>query len=448
MNTLLKMAGILVAALLLCPDGAWAAAAAPAPKMLHIYGTLGILLVAAVLFFTEYIPLAVTATLVPCILSTVGIISVKEAWMGFGNTSILTIIGLFMLGEATFATGFAQKSARWVISKAGKSKTSLLIVSFILIGVMSAFLNNAGITAITLPMLIAIAREAGMSPSRILLPTAFAASVGGTMTLVGTAPNMVANALILENAPGVRTFGFFEFGLFGLPLLIVAVIMYIVFSRWLLPPDREDVADVVEEEPVLRTEKMYVAGGLFLFVIVAMATGLVPLTSAAMLGAMLAIVTGCISVKEAFKSVDWTTIFLFAGMLAMSHAMNKSGAARLVADSVIQIVNEPYVILAIACGLTAIITNVMSNTATTAVMVPLVIPMALNLGLSPLPFVMGIVASASACFLTPIATPSNTLVLAAGNYTFMDYVRYGWPLQIVSFIMCMLLIPIIWPFHV
>lgn len=448
-NTIWIIVFLLIASIVLLPELAMAAGegGTNAPNTGHIIITLAVLIIAAVLFFTELLPLAVTATLVPCALSALGVISVKEAWMGFGDTSILTIVGLFMLGEATFATGFAQKSAAWVIHKAGSSETRLLIYAIAMIGIMSAFLNNAGVTAITLPMLIAIAREAKMSPSRILLPTAFAASVGGCITLVGTAPNMVVNALLQKMAPGVQPFGFFEFGLYGLPLLILTIAAYTFFGRWLLPQNRKDVAEVIKDERPLRTEKMYIAGGIFFLVIVSMAFGFIPLTSAAMLGAMLCIITRCVSVKEAFAAVDWTTIFLFAGMLAMSHAMEKSGAAMLVASSIMSVVSDPYIILALVCAITAIVTNIMSNTATTAVMVPLTIPLALGLGLSPLPFCMGIVASASACFLTPIATPSNTLVLAAGNYTFRDYVRYGWPLQLLAFALTMGIVPLVWPFY-
>lgn len=429
---------------------AQAASGAPAvagPNMVHIYLTLGILLVAALLFFTEAIPLAVTAVLVPCALSTFGVISVKDAWVSFGDTSILTIVGLFMLGEATFATGFAQRSAAWVIRKAGTSQHSIIIVSIAMIGIMSAFLNNAGVTAITLPMLISIARKAHLSPSRILLPTAYAASVGGCISLVGTAPNMVANSLIAKMAPGTRVFGFFEFGYYGVPLLIITIIMYTVFSRWMLPGHRADTAHTVKEEDVPFTKYTVIAGAIFFMVIISMATGLIPLTSAAMLGAMLCIITRCISVEDAFKGVDWTTIYLFAGMLSMSFAMEKSGAALLLANTITQYVSDPYAILAIACIITGLITNVMSNTATTAIMVPLIIPLTLNLGLSPLPFVMGVCASASACFLTPIATPSNTLVLRPGNYTFFDYVKYGWPLQAVALILCLVLVPYVWPFQ-
>jgi len=443
---------IFTLALVALPEIAMAATAAHTiSNMTHVYITLAVLFIASVFFFTEWIPLAVTAMLVPCALSTLGVISVKEAWMGFGDTSILTIIGLFMLGEATFATGFAQSAANGIIKKAGKNEHALLVVSIIVIGVFSAFLNNAGITAITLPMLIAIARRSNMSPSRILMPTAFAASVGGTLSMVGTAPNMIANALMLQSIPGCRSIGFFEFGYIGLPLLICTVTMYIVFGKWMLPPNKEvqdkQDDDSINIDEVRHPEKKWLSAGLFFGVIVCMATGIVPLTSAAILGAMLAILTGCITLKEAYKSVDWSTIFLFAGMLAMSHAMNKSGTAEMVGTFIVTYIQDPQMLLAMICLVTAILTNIMSNTATTAIMIPLALPVAIAMDLSPLPFVLGIVTSASSCFLTPIATPSNTLVLAAGGYKFLDYFKYGWPLQLIAYILCVFLIPVIWPFN-
>ncbi len=412
-----------------------------------VYITISVLICAAFLFFSELIPIATTAILIPVALSTFWVISVKDAWISFGNTAIMTIVGLFMLGEATFSTGFAQRCARGIIQKAGKSETMLLIVSIAIIGFMSAFLNNSGITAITLPLLISIARQAHLSPSRILLPTAYVASAGGTLSLVGTAPNMVTNALITEMAPGVRTFGFFEFGLYGLPLMICIILMYVLFNKWLIPNKQTtDNFVMEEEEEIPYTPKMWIAGGIYLGVIVCMATGWVPLTSAAMLGAMLCVLTRCMSMDHAIKSVDWATIYIFAGALALSFAMTKSGAAKVLADIILGIVSDPFSILVITVLFTGLITNVMSNTAATAMMVPLVIPLALDLGISPLPFAMGITAIASACFLTPIATPSNTMVLKPGGYSFGDYVKYGWPLQIVAFLLVIFLVPWIWPF--
>ena len=439
---------LLVLCVSLLPETA-CAASAPLPQtinMPHVYIVFGVLLVAAVLFFTEWIPLAVTSILVPCALSTLGVITVKEAWISFGDTSILTIVGLFMLGEATFATGFAQRVATVIISKAGASETRLLVFAILLIAFMSAFLNNAGVTAITLPMLISIARKAHLSPSRILLPTAYAASFGGCISLVGQAPSMVANGILAKMAPEYGQFAFFEFAWYGLPLTLIGTVLFALFPRFLVPPAREDVAELKEIEIPDGGVHMWIAGGIYFLVIICMATGLVPLTSAAMLGAMLCILTRCMTLKQAQAGIDWTTVWLFAGMLSMSFAMNKSGAATLIAHFVVSYISDPLFLFCTLMAVTGILTNIMSNTATTAIMVPLVIPIALEMNLSPLPFVMGIAMNAAACFMTPIATPSNTLVLRTGNYTFFDYVRYGFFWQVITYALSLLIIPRVWPF--
>ena len=186
--------------------------------------------------------------------------------------------------------------------------------------------------------------------------------------------------------------------------------------------------------------------GIFAFVVIMMVTEMLPLTTAAVLGACLVVATRCMTMKEAFQCIDWVTIFLFAGMLSMSAAMQKSGAAALVANAVVSNVSGPTMLMFVSCALTMLLTNFMSNTATAALMAPLALPIAVGGGISPLPLMMGICMSASACFLTPIATPPNTIVLTPGRYTFLDYLKAGWPLQLISLVLCVFVIPMIWPF--
>jgi len=416
------------------------------------YITMAILAIAAILFFTEFFPLPVTAMLVPCALNLFGILTPAASFAAFGNTSVIIFMAMFIVGEGAFATGFANKVGTWTVKLAKGNETKILLYSIISVGFLSAFLSNTGTTAVALPMIIGMCAASKINPSKILIPVAFAASMGGTMTLVGTPPNLLINAALGEmgGAVGVQPFGFFEFGLFGLPLLIMGIIFYATIGKKFLPntvPDAETLLEVKEKEGrVMRTAKMPIAIAIFAFVVIAMASKIMPLATAAMLGAMLMIITGCVKMKEAFRSVDWTTIFLFAGMLSVSVAMQKTGAAALIATSVVEMVSNPYAILAVSCGLTAIITNFMSNTATAALLAPLAIPIAIQSGISPLPIAMGIAMSASACFLTPIATPPNTLVFGPGNYKFIDYIKAGWLLQILSFVLCMILIPLIWPF--
>ncbi len=439
------------------PAPAEAAKAAPAKQAApalpkdptKAYITLAILAVAAILFFTEAFPLAVTAMLVPCALSIFKIISAKEAFANFGESNVVIFMAMFILGEGTFVTGFANKVGEITLKLSKGSETRLLLLSMLSVGALSAFLSNTGTTAVAMPMVIAMCTAARVSPGKILMPIAFAASMGGCITLVGTPPNLLINAALAKmGGVNAQPFGFFEFGLFGVPLLLVGLTYYLLIGRRFLPDTGSDIQGGPRQVSTLRLSKMPVAIVIFVGVVIAMAGNFIPLTTAAMLGAMLMVITRCLSMKEAFNCIDWTTIFLFAGMIAMSTAMEKSGAATMLATSVVEMVSEPYAIMAATCALTAIITNFMSNTATAALMAPLAIPIAVQGGISPLPIAMGIAMSASACFLTPIATPPNTLVMGAGGYKFMDYVRSGWGLQILSFILCVWLIPLIWPFKI
>jgi len=296
-----------------------------------------------------------------------------------------------------------------------------------------------------------MALGAGVSPKKLMMPLAFGTSLGGTMTVIGTPPNGIVNGM-LHDTLSLQEFGFFEFAKVGIPLTIVGIATMAFIGFRFLPQEdlkREDIdvselKDVPDEQ--LRKDKMWIAIVIFAFVVASMATGFIDLETAAMLGAALVVVTGCVTMKEAFQSVSWTTIFLFAGMLPMSKAMEDTGAAKLIAETVVAHVSSPYMILGAVFIVTAIITNFMSNTATAALFGPIAIAIAKGAGVSPYPILMGVAIAASCCFLTPIATPPNTIVLGPANYRFVDYVKAGWPLQLVSFIVSMIVIPIFWPF--
>ncbi|MGE4298451.1 MAG: SLC13 family permease [Desulfovibrionaceae bacterium] len=448
MKQFLNVALMTVAVLLATVGVCLAAEAAKAPvDPTNAYITLAVLGVSAVLFFTEIVPLPVTAMLVPVALSIFHIVPAKKAFANFGNVWVVIFMAMFVVGEATFVTGFADKVGKWTVKTAGKSETKLLLLSMIVIGGLSAFLSNTGTTVVAIPMILGMCATSGIRPGKILMPVAFASSLGGTITLVGTPPNGLVNSVLGKMGPaGIQPFGFFEFAKFGVPLLLVGVLYYALIGKKFLPNSVVECSPEEEAAKPKRPEKMFWSLGIFAFVVAAMASNFLPLVTAAMLGACLVVITGCMTMKEAFRSVDWTTIFLFAGMLSMSTAMVDSGAAALIAESVVSHVSSPVMLLAVMCGLTALVTNFMSNTATTALMAPLAVPIAVASGVSPLPLLMGIAMSASACFLTPVATPPNTIVLGPGNYTFMDYFKAGWPLQLISLILCVAVIPMIWPF--
>jgi solute carrier family 13 (sodium-dependent dicarboxylate transporter), member 2/3/5 len=442
----LKTAIFAMLAVLLTAGFCYAAEPSAPPPPSHAYITLGILAVAAVLFFTELTPLPITAMLVPVGLSLFQIIPAKAAFANFGDQWVVIFMAMFIVGDAIFITGFADKVGKTALKLSKGSETKLLIYTMLAVGCLSAFLSNTGTVVVAIPMIMAICDSAGVKPGKILMPAAFASSLGGTITLVGTPPNGIVNSVLQKMAPNIPPFGFFEYAKIGLPLLVIGLLYYALIGKKFLPKSSGEYEGSDVETRVLRPNKMWWSVGTFIFVVVVMATGIMPLVTAAMLGACLMVITGCMTMREAFKAIDWTTIFLFAGMLSMSTALEKSGAAEIIAKNVVTMVQNPYMVLAVCCLLTMVITNFMSNTATAALMAPLAVPIAVQSGVSPLPLMMGIAMSASACFLTPVATPPNTIVLGPGKYSFMDYFKAGWPLQVISFLVCVFLIPLIWHF--
>lgn len=296
------------------------------------YITLGILIVAALLFVTEALPLPITAMLVPVGLSSTGVLTSKVAFSYFGDNTVVLFMAMFIIGESTFVTGFADRVGQMALKLSKGDMKKLLLFSMIAVGGLSTVLSNTGTTAVAVPMIMGMCASAKVAPSKILMPVAFASSLGGTVTLVGTPPNGIINSML--DQVGIPQFGFFEFGKFGLILFAVGMLYYWAFGYRLLPEDKggEDHS-FGSELKERRTAKMPYSMGIFAFVVIMMVTGALPLTTAAVLGACLVVATRCMTMKEAFHCIDWVTIFLFAGMLSMSAAMQKSGAAALVANA-------------------------------------------------------------------------------------------------------------------
>ena len=166
-------------------------------------------------------------------------------------------------------------------------------------------------------------------------------------------------------------------------------------------------------------------------------------------GALALIVTGVISEKDALKSIDLKTIFLFGGTLSLASALSQTGAGAMIAETVMGALGEnpsPYVLTFVVFILCCIMTNFMSNTATTALMVPICLSIAQGMGADPRAVLMACVIGGSCAYATPIGMPANTMVVGAGGYTFMDYVKSGLPLIVIATIVSMIILPIAFPF--
>lgn len=415
--------------------------------------TLVVLGIAAVLFITEIIPLAVTSMCIPIALTVTGVVSPSSAFSGLSNSNVILFAGMFVVGGALFETGVAKLIGDFVVKISRGSESVMMLGVMIFTATLSSVLSNTGTVAVMLPVCIGIADAGGFARGRLLLPLAMMASLGGMISLVGTPPNNTVT-MVLGDA-GYRTFGFFEFAWIGIPLTIAGIIYLMTIGKKLLPKttgkvDDSHVHNVGLAQKKQPKSKQIISTAILLVCVVIMATEIMPLHVAAVAGAMLAVITGCISEKEAYNAIDWTTIFLFAGTLSLATALDQTGAGKMVANAVIGLVGEstsPYVLMTACFILSAGLTQFMSNTASCALLAPIGLHIAAGMGASPHAILMTIGIAASAAFATPIATPPNTLVLGPGGLKFMDYVKIGLPLLLITYIGCLLIIPRVWPFY-
>ena len=423
--------------------------------------TLCVLAVAAFLFVTELIPLAVTAMAACTALGILGVLPSKQVYAGLSNSTVVLFGGMFVIGAAMFKTGLAEAVGLWVVNKAGTKEVPLMGAIMVVTIALSAVSSNTGTVACLMPVIIGIAQAANIPASKELMPLAVAANVGGTITMIGTPPNVIVTGAL--SAAGLPSFGFFEFALIGVPLSVIVLVYMLTIGRKTIPVKNAGAMDAAAVEaakkeagagddnaPKSKT-KMWISGLILLGVVAAMALNLktVPLQTAAVTGAILCVITGCLKEKEAYAGIDWVTIFLFAGMLSVATAMDKTGAGKLIADTVVGMMGEhpnPIVLCAVLYLISNVLTQFMSNTASAALLAPIGISIAQSIGADPKPVLMAIGIAASMAFATPMATPPNTLVLGPGGFSFNDYVKVGVPLCIITFIASVIIIPIFWPF--
>lgn len=418
--------------------------------------TLLVLAVVSLFFVTEAIPLAVAAMGGAIALGVLGIIPMNMVFSGLSNSTVVLFAGMFVIGASMFHTGLAQKLGEFVVRKVGTSENGLMFGTMFIAAAISSISSNTGTTAALMPVILGICVVAKIPASRQMMPLAFGAGLGGMITLVGTPPNIIAAGAL--KAAGYEPFGFFEFAWIGIPLTIVGILYMMFIGKYLLPKTQLSTSIEIDEEAKQEAtatshdpKKQWITAITLIGVVIVMALDLkqFPLEIAAVIGAIICVLTKCLTEKEAYSGIDWVTIFLFAGMMPIATAMEKSGAGKLIADVVVGVLGNqpsPMFVTAILFALSGGLTQFMSNTACTALLAPIGISIAKGIGASPQAVLMAIAIAASCAFSTPVGTPPNTLVLGPGKYKFMDYVKAGTGLVVVCFIVSIIIIPMVWPF--
>ena len=411
-----------------------------------------LLAVVALLFVTELIPLAITAMGGAIACGLLGFIPAKQVFTGLSNSTVVLFGGMFVVGASMFYTGLAQKIGNVVVNMCGTGENSLMFGLMLVGTVLSSCLSNTGTCACLLPVALGICSAAKIPASRQLMPLAFACGWGGIITMVGTPPNIIAVGAM--NAAGLESFSFFEFAWIGIPVSVAGMLYMMFVGKYLLPKAELDADQEIEQEIEASSDnktKQMISGAILTVVILVMAIGVkgVSLEMAAIIGALVCVLTGCLTEKQAYASIDWVTIFLFAGMMPVSTAIDKTGAGKLIADWTVGLMGgspSPMIVTAVLFALSCTLTQFMSNTASAALLCPIGISIAQALNADPKAVVMAITVAASCAFATPVGTPPNTLVLGPGGYKFADYVKCGCGLVAVCFVVSLVVIPIVWPF--
>lgn len=414
--------------------------------------TLLFLLFAVIMFVLEKIPLGVTSMIVCIGLVVTGVLDVKTAFAGFIDSNVILFVAMFIVGGALFETGMANKIGS-LVTKFAKTERMLIIAIMVIVGVMSGVLSNTGTAAVLIPVVIGIAAKSGYSRSRLLMPLVFAAAMGGNLSLIGAPGNLIAQSALQEIG---LSFGFFEYAIVGAPILIAGILFYATIGYKLLPNKKSSDGDSIFDEVRDFNDVPKWKQVLSLVILIMTLIGMIfeeeigiKLCVTGGIGALALILTGVISEKEALKSIDLKTIFLFGGTLSLASALSSTGAGELIANKVISMLGEnpsPYLLTLIVFLLCCTLTNFMSNTATTALMVPICLSIAQGMGADPRAVLMACVIGGSCAYATPIGMPANTMVVGAGGYTFMDYVKSGLPLIVIATVVSMIILPIAFPF--
>ena len=584
--------------------------------------TLSIIVGALVLFGTEKLRVDVVALLVLLSVALTGLIGPEEVFAGFSNSAVITVWAVYIVSGGLFKTGVADLLGKYILRLSGDNEARLIAVIMIACGIISAFMNNVGATAMLLPAVVSISRQTKVPVSKLLIPLSFSSLLGGSLTLIGTPANILATSIVAEN--GLPTFGFFDFTIIS-SIVFVTGILYMVFiGRRLLPvrqapgeekatqdlrkfisevrvlpngrlasqtlfesrlgadydltviailrdeleitsldrdtciePNdillvegnvekliraKDDLGLIIETEPHIQLDelddegahvveatlgprsamvgrslrsinfrgrygfnvlaiyrqgdvltrrlqsvelefgdalllqgprhrlaalnvkndfmvlepvtissrsqkKMPIAIGLMLLVIGLVLFAGFHISLAMVIGAVAMVFTGCLTMDDAYQSIDWRTVFLVAGMLPLGMAMESTGTARYLADLLLGAVGGlgPMAVLGGIYLLAALITQPMSNAAAIVLVVPIALDTSLSLGANHLTFTLAVVIGAATSFLTPVGHKANVLVFGPGGYKFFDYTRVGVLLTIFLFIATMIALPILFP---
>lgn len=413
-----------------------------------------ILICILVSFILNKIPIGLTALLGALAMAAFGIIPFSSVLSNFGSDTVMMVAGVTVIGNTLFETGGAQLLGKTLINVkgVGTNEKVFLIVIIVLVAIISAFVSNTATVAMMIPVIssVAAASKGKITKKNTYMAMSIASVVGGNATLAGSTPQLVAQG-VLEQTAGCRSLAFFELAKGTLPIVLAmivyfATIGYRLEKRILDFPDPPNSASTKKSEEI-SYQKVVISALVFVGCMVAFVAGIATFGTIAVLGACICVLTGCISPKRVWETMDWRTIVVLGGSLGFASGLEQSGALQLIADQFLLRMGGENVsvwfVSAVIILICSILSNMMSNTATTAIMTPFVIALAQGVGHDVIPYVVMVIIGSNLAFATPMCTPPLTMVLV-GGYRFTDYLKIGGLFTIIAVIIAVLTIPVLY----
>ncbi len=392
-----------------------------------------------------------------------GVIRPVEVQGAFASPAVIALACLFVIAYAIELSGLLGLLIRQATALCARLGATGLWLVIVICGGASAFLNNTPIVVLAAPVVKDVATSLNLSPKRFLIPLSYITIMGGACTLIGTSTNLLVNDMA-RNA-GQPVFGMFEITPVALIIAAVGGLYLFLIGGRLLAGQKDEETSVhgpheqtgdglmgdVELFAVDRAfdlRRALISLVVFVGVIAAAALGIAPIAASAFAGAVILILLRVISPEEAYAGLRPEVLLLIAGMVVVGLSIEVTGLAASGTALLIDFIRPfgPLVALAILYGVTLFATELLSNAAVAVLITPVAVALAESLGVDPRPFLIGVMMAASAAFATPFGYQTNVLVFQVGKYKYMDFVRVGVPLNLVTWVAGVIAIPIFFPF--
>ena len=426
---------------------------------------LGVLAAVIAALVADRIRADVVALAGAAVLLITGAVRPVEVQGAFASPAIIALASLFVIAYAMELSGLLDAAIRKGVAVCQRIGATGLWLLIAISGAASAFLNNTPIVVMGAPVVRDVAKKLELNPRRFLIPLSYVAVLGGCCTLIGTSTNLLVNDM--ATIAGQPRFSIFEIAPVGLAMAIAGSAFLFIASHWLdkarvdgtgdaplytHAPDLQHLQmgspDLYAEGHSLRPWPAVASLAVFVVVILLATFNVAPIAAAAFGGAVLLILMRIITADEAYQGLRPEIRMLIAGMVVLGIALEKTGlagsATRLLVGSLGGL--EPFWALVLLYGATLLLTELLSNATVAVLVTPVAVALGETLGVSPRPFVVAVMMAGSAAFATPFGYQTNTLVFQMGGYSYTDFLKMGVPLNLITWAVAVLTIPMFFPF--